>query len=185
MRNARDAHPGCAREGLERDYIGVAAGVKEERRHRSLCENAFACMRRSVLVKIREMPKIQRRRAFPSRTSRSSLSLRTYSRICSDRRTTAVRVPRRPPIFSNICDDLGRSGMAIPHALLKPMRKSTSMTWMASILVQGGHGIHAGGAARGDVGGQQRYDQNADGDEEVEAGLAQVEAVKDGVEDFW
>jgi hypothetical protein len=28
MRNARDAHPGCAREGLERDYIGVAVGVK-------------------------------------------------------------------------------------------------------------------------------------------------------------
>ena len=33
----------------------------------------------------------------------------------------------------------------------------------ASILVQGGHGIHAGGAARGDVGGQQSYNEDGHG----------------------
>jgi hypothetical protein len=56
---------------------------------------------------------------------------------------------------------------------------------MALVLMEGGHGIYAGGAARGDVGGEQSYDEDGDGDEEVEARLAQVKAVENGVENFW
>jgi hypothetical protein len=40
-----------------------------------------------------------------------------------------------------------------PPRLAQTHEKRTSTTWTASILVQSRHGIYAGGAARGDVGG--------------------------------